>query len=853
MSTPVDYRLPRDVSPRRYELEIAPDLDAGTFEGKVTAAIELVAARRSLVLNAEDLVLDEVRVEAGEREWAGTVEDRPELQQVVLEFPEALPPGVARLSIRYHGRLAQDLRGFYRAVVREDGGRETVIAATQCEATEARRVFPGWDEPDFKATFAVTLVVAPGLAAFSNGREIARVTDPDGRQRITFAETVPMSSYLLALAVGPFAATDPVMAGRTPIRVVARPKFLPFTAMALHEAERHLLFFEDYFGLPYPGDKLDHIAIPDFASGAMENLGLITYREEALLANPDQASPMERLQVSSTIAHETAHMWFGDLVTMRWWNGLWLNEAFATFMSTLAVDALHPDWAVWTHFGRGRAYALKVDGLASTRPVEYPVTHPDEARGMFDALTYQKGAALLRMLEQYLGPSVFQAGIRHYLNAHRFGNTETGDLWDALEAASGQPVRQMMDQWVFQGGYPLIRAEQPGPGQLTLSAQPFRYLGSGTGSWLTPVLVSVHDDRGAVTRIPVTVGPDPVTVAVGDRVSFLVVNAGGHGFYRSTYDAPLFQALTAHWEQLDGAERLGVLDDVWAAVLAGQAPLEQAFGLWARLGAESDPDVVGTMAEQMATLENVADAAGREALARFVRAVARPALLTVGWEPAPGEDVRRARLRAGLVSLLGLRGDDPAVQAEARRILDRQAEGAAMPPELLSAAATVAVHEGRPEYWEHIRAAYQSAQDPQAKTRYLYALAYVRTPDLVARTLSFFQSETVKLQDLAYAIGYLLRNRHARRAAWDVVEQRWDEYSRLFPQEMLGVAFYLAMGDTVEEDLAQRMDAFVDAHPIPAVARQVAQAREFQAVHQALRRRVGSEVARVAARATPAD
>jgi puromycin-sensitive aminopeptidase len=853
MSTPLDYRLPRDVFPRRYDLEIAPDLDAGTFEGKVTATIDLVRTRQSLVLNAEELVLEEVRVEAAGRELPGTVKDLPELQQVVLEFPEELQPGTHRLTIRYHGRLAQDLRGFYRAVVRDPDGEETVMAATQLEATEARRVFPGWDEPDFKAIFSVTLVVAAGLAAFSNGREIARVTEPDGRERVTFAETIPMSSYLLALAVGPFLATDPVVAGGTPIRVIARPKFLPYTAMALLEARQHLLFFEEYFGLPYPGDKLDHIAIPDFASGAMENLGLITYREEALLANPEQASPMERLNVSSTIAHETAHMWFGDLVTMRWWNGLWLNEAFATFMSTLAVDALHPDWSVWTLFGRGRAYALKVDGLASTRPVEYPVVHPDEARGMFDALTYQKGGALLRMLEQYLGPSVFQSGIRRYLNAHRFGNAETSDLWDALEAASGQPVRQMMDLWVFQGGYPVISAEQSTPGRLTLSARPFRYLGTGDGSWITPVQVSIHHRDGTVRNVSATVGQEPVTVDVGDQVSFVVVNAGGYGFYRTTYDTPLFQALTAHWQELDGTERLSIVDDVWAAVLAGHAPLDQALLLWKRLDREADPDVLGTIADQMATLDNVTDAAGRDALARFVRAVAAPALRRVGWEPTPGEDVRQARLRAGLVSLLGIRGDDPEVQAGARRLLDRHAAGTAVPAELLAAAATVAVYEGRPESWDGIRAAYESAQDPQEKSRYLFALTYVRHPDLISRTLGFLQSDTVKLQDLAYAIGYLLRNRHARRAAWDVVEQRWDEYQRLFPQEMLGVAFYLAIADTVEDDLAQRMDAFVEAHPIAAVARQVAQAREFQAVHQAFRQRVGSSVAASATRATPTD
>ena len=771
-----------------------------------------------------------------------------EEQQVRLRFPTIVPAGPATLSLRYRGKLADDLRGFYRAVATGADGSRLVIAATQCEATDARRVFPGWDEPEFKAVFAVTLVVDEGLQAYSNGREVSSEPTGDGRRRVTFSETIPMSSYLLALAVGPFEATEPIMVGEVPVRVIARPGQAHLTDTAKADAASHLRFFQEYFGIPYPGDKIDHIAIPDFAAGAMENLGLVTYRDEALLVDPERSAPMDRFWISEVIAHETAHMWFGDLVTMRWWNGIWLNEAFATFMGTLATDALHPEFDAWTIFARGRSYALRVDGLASTRPIEYPVGRPEEAWGMFDALTYQKGAAILRMLEQYLGPTVFRDGIRHYLTVHRYGNTETGDLWDALEAVSGEPVRAMMDGWVFQGGYPLIRVERTGPATIRLSARPFRYQGEGSGAWLTPVVVGAHRNDGEVKLASVRVGSDPVTVEIPKDARFVVANAGGYGFYRTIYDAELFSALGAHLNALSALERLGLVDDVWAAVLTGHAPLSQAVELWRRLPEETDPDIVEEVAGQLNLLARVADAAGREALNAFVRAVAGPALDRVGWEAAEGEDIRRGRLRATLVRLLGIGGEDAGVQARARALLLAHLDsGQKVPAELLTAAAAIVAHISEPADWERLVTAFKSASTPQEETRYLYALGAVRRPDLITKTLDLYRSDAVKIQDGASALGRMLHNRHAQAAVLERVERDWEQIEKRYPHTLLG-AIYEAVAYVLEDDLARRMVAFVDAHPFPEIARQTEQAKEFQRIHRAFRDRVAETVAASLAR-----
>ena len=510
------YRLPRSVVPRRYELTFTPDLPGKAFSGTELVTCDVVEGTHEFVLNAAALTVVEAELLGQDGvALSGAVSYRPEEEQVVLTWPQTVEPGSWTLRTRFSGVLGEDLRGFYRTTVKGPQGQTVVIASTQCESTDARRVFPCWDEPDFKAVFAVTLLIEPELMALSNGPEIENVLEDSGKRRVTFAETMPMSTYLVALVVGPLVLTEPVMMGRIPVRIAARPELSHLTDVAQEAAVSTLKFFQEYFGIPSPADKMDHVAIPEFAAGAMENLGCVTYREEALLIDRERSSPVEQMRVVTTIAHETAHMWFGDLVTMRWWNGLWLNEAFATFMEQLATDALHPEWDVWTAFGPGRAYALRVDGLASTRPVEFPVGPPSEAQAMFDVLTYEKGGAVLRAMEQYLEPEVFRRGIQRYLTRHQYGNTETSDLWNALEEESGQPVRAVMDSWVTQGGYPLVRATWDQKSQmLRLHQEPFRYLGQGVGRWQIPIVLGIARSNGSRDTVRVLLKGESVDVPI---------------------------------------------------------------------------------------------------------------------------------------------------------------------------------------------------------------------------------------------------------------------------------------------------------------------------------------------------
>ena len=475
---------------------------------------------------------------------------------------------------------------------------EHTIAVTQFESTHARRAFPCFDEPAMKAVFAVTVVADASLFVVSNGAEVDRDELPDGRARVRFADTISMSTYLVALVVGPLEATEPRLVegrdGPIPLRVVHPPGNAHLTGFALDVADAALRFFEDYYDLAYPGDKVDLVAVPDFAFGAMENLGCITFREVLLLVDTEAATQPELQRIADVIDHELAHMWFGDLVTMSWWNGIWLNEAFATFMEVMATDSFRPDWDVWTTFGLARAAAFDTDTLRSTRPIEYEVVTAADAEGMFDILTYEKGASVVRMLEQYLGAEAFRDGIRAYLRQHAYGNTETTDLWDALEASTGEPVRRIMDAWILRGGHPVVRVDRSESGAV-LSQRRSSYLGDGDPAddpWPIPMLIdaSTSGERSG-TASPVLFDTAERAVDLDGAAGFVQANVAGTGFYRVELDASL-RAPLADDVGADPLERFVLLDDAVASLLAGRMTAIELAELIERAATdEHDPSV----------------------------------------------------------------------------------------------------------------------------------------------------------------------------------------------------------------------------------------------------------------------
>jgi puromycin-sensitive aminopeptidase len=824
------FRLPRTVVPRRYDLVLEPDLDAATFSGSEDVHVEVRERVASIVLNADELGISSGWMERdGTRIGVADVAVDATAERATLRLQAEAEPGEWILHLEFEGRLSDRMCGFYRSTYEGADGGTRVVATTQFESTDARRAFPCWDEPDLKAVFGVTLVVREGDLAISNGPEIERRTNGEGRVRVRFADTMPMSTYLAAFVVGPMEATEPVDVDGVPLRVVHQPGKGHLAAYGLEVGAFCLRFFTDYYGIAYPDAKVDLVALPDFAQGAMENLGCITFRENLLLVDPDKATQPELAAVADVVAHELAHMWFGDLVTMRWWNGTWLNEAFATFMEILAVDAFRPDWERWTQFLRTRSQAFEIDALQSTRSIEYPVSSPDDAAGMFDTLTYTKGAAVLRMLERYLGGDRFREGIRRYLADHRFGNTETHDLWEAIEAATGEPVRRIMDGWIWQGGYPMLSAELD-DGLVRLSQHRFLLSGDGgEGAWDVPLLV-----RSGSETEPLLVEPEGTSIPAPHGP--VIVNAGAHAFTRVRYDDELLERIAGSLGGLTGDERTQLVDDAWAAVVAGRSSAADFCRFADAFGDETELTVWSGLLQGIGWCERFLDGAPREHLRAWLRALAGPALERIGWEPRPGETDLTHSLRGMLLTALAVLGAEPNAQALAREIEREARSGAVADPSLAAASVAIVAAGGGPEEFEAFLRAKETSATPQEQLRYLYALPEFRDALLVDRTVELSLTDEIRPQNLPWLLNRAIANRDHGERAWRFVKERWDEIvARCAPSTVVYVAEgvrYLATPELVGD-----AEAFFAEHPIPQSALQLRQTLERQRVNADLRRR----------------
>ena len=793
--SPLDpYRLPRHAVPLRYDLRLEPNLTDARFSGEETITLAIHRATSEIVLNAIELDITAAQVagESGPPRGATITLDET-LQRCHLTFAEPLQPGTVKLRITFSGVLNDKLHGFYRSTYKDERGETHNMAATQFEATDARRAFPCWDEPDFKAVFATTLVIDPAMTAVSNSR-IESETLAGGKKAVRFADTMKMSTYLVAFIVGRIEPTEPVMVGQTPLRLWTVPGKGRLTSFGQDIAAASLSFFESYYGIPYPGDKLDLLAIPDFASGAMENLGAITYRETALLVDRQSATHSELERVADVVAHENAHMWFGDLVTMSWWNGLWLNEAFATFMEMLAVDAWKPEWKRWDSFGASRAAAFAVDGLQSTRPIEFPVQAPKDADAMFDVLTYEKGASVLRMLEQHIGPIVFRDGVRDYLHKHAYGNADTKDLWDSLGKISKQPVPQLMDGWIFQPGYPLITAEIDQAGRLVLSQQRFTYLPNPSpptphpspATWQIPIQMRMTaGGKTDTSRMLLT--EKNMTVPLPHDWESVLINEESHGFYRVRYAPDLLdRLLNSGMDRLAVTERFNLVNDAWATTIAGHMPLTDYLDLTARFTTERDKNVWAVLLDSFSFLNRIIPQEDRSALEGFVRSRVGPAVADLGWIPRPGESELTKQLRGELIGALGRLGNDPATQARAVELYRAyRHDTAAVDPNIVPSLVAILAYTGDATRYDEFNERLRTAATPQEERRYLFSLAGFQHKSLLDRTLARTISGEIRTQDAPFLISAVLSNVPGRELAWAFVKSNWETMDRLFPKQGL--------------------------------------------------------------------
>ena len=827
MSEQKPYRLPTTVVPERYEIKLTPDLSAATFAGEEKVSIQVIEPVRQIVVNAAELEFQAVSIRApGGKLARGNVTLDSENEQATFNFPEILNPGRWELQITFSGILNDKLHGFYRSTYKDPNGQEKTLASTQFESTDARRAFPCWDEPAFKAIFQVTLVVDEKLTAISNARAIRQTPLSGTRKReVVFADTMKMSTYLVAFIVGEFEGSEPVMVGNAPLRVWAVPGKGHLGKFALQIGGFSLSFFSRYYDIPYPGDKLDLIAIPDFASGAMENLGAITFRETALLVDEEKATRSELERVADVVSHENAHMWFGDLVTMKWWNGLWLNEAFATFMEMLAVDAWKPEWRRWDSFTVSRAAAMQVDGLKSTRPIEFPVERPEEAAGMFDVLTYEKGASVLRMLEQYLGDNAFRDGIRLYLRRHQYANAETTDLWDALEESTHQPARALMDSWIFQAGYPLLSVKKDGR-ELVLSQRLFRYLQEGEApdrKFHVPVFLRAGAKGRSIDKI-VLLTDQELRIELSEDPDWVVANAGGHGFYRVRYSPDLMAAVKRELQiHLLPVERFNLVNDTWATTLAGLTSLADYLDLMGLLRDERDLNVWTTVIISCHHLHRILDEVQDRSFQERIRAIFNPALERLTWAPREGETELERQLRGDLIGALGTVGEDQACQKRARELYAQyEKDPASVERNLVPALVSIVAYTGNGADYEKFYARVKNAQTPQEETRYLFALGAFRQPDLIDRTLKMTIGGEVRTQNAPYLMRGILLNKDARERAWSFMKTHWEEMLHRYPDNSIPRMCEGIIG-LVSPELEADVREFFAHHPVKQGAKQMEQ------------------------------
>lgn len=870
-------RLPRHIVPSRYDISITPDLTAGTFEGIVVIAVSVRKASRAVWLNAADLTVTDALISNTQgSSHRPTIAMDAAHERCSLNLPRALATGDWTIRLSFRGTLSDRLSGFYISNYTDADGAPQRLAVTQFEAADARRAFPCWDEPDFKAVFALTLIIDPQLTAVSNTR-VVHESEERGKKVLQFADSMVMSTYLLAFVVGRLEATEPTLVGPTQIRVWTVPGKTHLGRYGQEWATFSLRFFEEYYGIPYPGDKLDLIAIPDFSYGAMENLGAVTFRESALLVDPNAAAHGDLQGLADVVSHENAHMWFGDLVTMAWWNGLWLNEAFATLMEVVAVDAWKPEWRRWDQFALSRAGALATDGLFASRAIEFPVRAVKDLGAMFDVLTYQKGAAVLRMLEQFLGAPVFRDGVRRYLRTHAYANTDTHDLWNALTAASSHPVGDIMQHWVFSPGYPLVAAarqrDRQGAQRLELSQERFTYLdkappasaktqrgGAATRTWQIPLRLAIETADG-ITEMPVLMKTSTMRIPLPDDCLGVQVNPGAHGYYRVCYAPELRDRLLSRFSRettaspsatvLEPVDRFNLVNDHWALCLSGRIPLGDYLSLTDVAIRDRSPQVWSILLASFEKLEPMLDHEDRPLYEAWLRTRLTPIYTELGWEPRDGESDLQRELRGSVLDAMGTLANDTAAQAEAaRRYAAALADPTTVDPNVLPALISIAAGTGDESRYQDFFARFRAGTTPQEERRYLFSLVDFRSPALVARTLQSTLNGEIRTQDAASIVGALLSTRHGHDAAWDFLVAHWNTIAQRWPANGQRRLFsHLSTRATALRERA--IHRFVAQHKIDLGGKALAQSLEHVRIAVAFRARHRQAFLRVLRMPTP--
>ncbi|KAK9450084.1 peptidase family M1-domain-containing protein [Limtongia smithiae] len=811
--------LPQNVKPLHYDLSLEPDFSKFTFDGVVTVLLDVFEASKEISLNCIDITIHSASLTvAGETAPAVATEFNEDSQTVKFSFADEFPAGLQiELTVKFTGILNDKMAGFYRSSYTATDGSTQFLATTQMEPTDCRRAFPCFDEPALKATYAITLIADQSLTCLSNMNAISETTLDSGKKAVAFATTPLMSTYLLAFIVGDLRYVETTWF-RIPVRVYATPGLETQGHFSCELAAKTIKFFEETFDIPYPLPKMDMVAIPDFSAGAMENWGLITYRVVDLLFDDETSGAATKQRVAEVVQHELAHQWFGNLVTMDWWEGLWLNEGFATWMSWFSCNEFYPDWKVWESYVTDNLQAaLRLDGLRSSHPIEVPVKRADEINQIFDAISYSKGSCVLRMVSKFLGEDVFIKGIQKYLKTHKYSNTQTGDLWAALSEVSGKDVSSLMDSWTKQVGYPVLTVTEAADGK-TITVKQNRFLTSGDvtpeeDTVIYPLSLALRTKEGINEDLMLTTREMTVPV----DTSFYKINADSSGIYRTAYSPERLTKLgeNAIAGLLSVEDRAGLVADTGALAASGYVSTAGLLSLVSGWKNETEFVVWDEITSRIGAIRSAwlfEDEAVKDALKKFQRELVAPKASSLGW--TFGTDVGHVeqQFKALMFGSAGTSGDESVIAA-AKLLFARFAAGdkKAIHPNLKASVFGIALQNGGEAEWNVILNTYHNPINTDEKNTALRALGRTKNPELIAKTLGLIlDGKTVRAQDVYLPMGGLRTTVEGTRALWVWVKENWDAIEKLLPPglSMLSSVVSLATGGFAKQADVDDIEAF---------------------------------------------
>jgi puromycin-sensitive aminopeptidase len=774
-------KLLQSFKPEKYELHISLSEDKKTFNGTIAIkGYKTGRPSKRLTLHQKDLKISNARVTFTDKKGAASPVEvartvlHKSYDEVRLHSTETLFPGNYEITLDFSGKITRNMDGIYPSDFELEGEKQQLIA-TQFESHSAREAFPCIDEPAAKATFQLTLVHDAQEVALSN-TPVSNEKKDGTRTTTAFEPTPVMSTYLLAFVVGNLSYKEATTTSGVKIRTYTTPAHIHDTAFALDVAVKAMEFYEEYYDIPFPLEKCDFVALPDFASGAMENWGLITFREQLLLCN-EHTSLSTKQYVAIVVAHELTHQWFGNLVTMEWWTDLWLNEGFASWMEYLAIDTFFPEWNLWTQFTVDEQQsALRADGLEHTHPIEVPVHHPDEIRTIFDIISYQKGASVIHMLHDYLGPEGFRDGLRHYLKKFAYKNTITKDLWQSLESVTGKPVTEFMASWTEQAGFPIIKVtektDQWHLQQSRFVTNPNSDARSDASLWPIPLFCSELDDQ--------LLGKKQRSFSFQKNNQPLLLNKSQVGFYRVDYSNDIqkrqIQAIDAG--KISDIDRMGLLSDSFEATRAGYQPVSDYLDLLQHYSKEHSMAVWEIIAASLGSIRvflslSDNDESLREAAKPFIRTLVAPQLQRLGWETTADEPHLDTLLRPTILALAAGADDEKTVQHALELYKAKIQDNQHLDPDLRGIVYATAARKGNEQTYNELLGLYTKSNSADEKLSLTSALTSFKQPEIHAKVLELIKTDTVRFQDTGYWIAYSFMNKHSKQATWNWLKENW--------------------------------------------------------------------------------